>query len=332
MKRMGGWDWASAHCLEKIQEMLSRAIKDQEDLWNMLLESTSSPELQRQRSAASELQDDQAATTGQLPGDHQLTTLSMLAFDLEPSRQGQNFERKQQEQKQQLRPRKQQQRLRPGVDINKRGIPADGHRGWKKYGSKSIQNANFCRGYYKCSVKECNAKKSVQPTDEDPSVFQVTYTGTHTCSSTYPRRKTHRIASMQPAATAVPAASAPQEEEEECLEEEPQKKEEEKNREKRPTVDLTPFLSFLSDCIRESKADQTRSCSSKSIPEDDDSDGEDVFGRGSGINFAGSVTAGGMSDCRIVEEEEEEEEEEIIAAVVTTVPTEEENFLHDGDD
>jgi hypothetical protein len=120
-----------------------------------------------------------------------------------------------------------------------------------------------------------------------------------------------------------------QEEKEECLEEEPQKKEEE-NREKRPTVDLTPFLSFLSDCIRESKADQTRSCSSKSIPEDDDSDGEDVLGRGSGINFAGSVTAGGMSDCRIVEEEEEEEG--IIAAVVTTVPTEEENFLHDGDD
>ncbi len=36
------------------------------------------------------------------------------------------------------------QRLRPGVDI-KRGIPEDGHRGWKKYGSKSIQNANFCR-------------------------------------------------------------------------------------------------------------------------------------------------------------------------------------------
>jgi hypothetical protein len=112
-------------------------------------------------------------------------------------------------------------------------------------------------------------------------------------------------------------------------EEEPQKKEEEEeNREKRPTVDLTPFLSFLSDCIRESKADQTRSCSNKSIPDDDDSDGEDVFGRGSsGIDFAGSVTAGGMSDCRIVEEEQEE----IIAAVVTTVPTEEEHFLHDGD-
>jgi hypothetical protein len=37
--------------------------------------------------------DDQVATAGQLPGDHQLTTWSMLAFDLEPSRQGKNFEK-----------------------------------------------------------------------------------------------------------------------------------------------------------------------------------------------------------------------------------------------
>ncbi len=39
------------------------------------------------------------------------------------------------------------------------------------------------RGYYKCSVKECNAKKTVQPTDEDPSLFEVTYVGEHTCTS-----------------------------------------------------------------------------------------------------------------------------------------------------
>jgi hypothetical protein len=75
------------------------------------------------------------------------------------------------------------QRLRPGVDRSLKGIPPDGHRRWKKYGNKAIQNANFSRGYYKCSVKECNAKKMVQKTDKDPSVFEVTYTGTHTCSS-----------------------------------------------------------------------------------------------------------------------------------------------------
>ncbi len=45
------------------------------------------------------------------------------------------------------------------------------------------------RGYYKCSVKECNAKKTVQPTDADPSLFEVTYSGTHTCSSMSKKQK-----------------------------------------------------------------------------------------------------------------------------------------------
>lgn len=30
-------------------------------------------------------------------------------------------------------------------DEVKKGIPDDGHRAWKKYGNKAIQNANFCR-------------------------------------------------------------------------------------------------------------------------------------------------------------------------------------------
>jgi hypothetical protein len=74
--RMGGWDWASAHCLEKIQEMLSRAIKDQEDLWNMLQASTSSPELQQQRSAVSELQGVEAGVYGSKPGQLNFFQLS----------------------------------------------------------------------------------------------------------------------------------------------------------------------------------------------------------------------------------------------------------------
>jgi hypothetical protein len=41
----------------------------------------------------------------------------------------------------------QYQRLRPGLDA-KKGIPDDGHRGWKKYGNKTIQNANFCRYFH----------------------------------------------------------------------------------------------------------------------------------------------------------------------------------------
>ncbi len=40
------------------------------------------------------------------------------------------------------------------------------------------------RAYYKCSVSsECNAKKMVQPMEKDPSIFEVTYVGQHTCGS-----------------------------------------------------------------------------------------------------------------------------------------------------
>jgi hypothetical protein len=68
------------------------------------------------------------------------------------------------------------------------------------------------RGYYKCSVKECNAKKTVQPTDEDPSLFEVTYVGEHTCSSSskagsaaHPRKRLQRIKAVTTAGGAVVA-------------------------------------------------------------------------------------------------------------------------------
>ncbi|CAK9212294.1 unnamed protein product [Sphagnum troendelagicum] len=87
------------------------------------------------------------------------------------------------------------QRLRPVVDhvVRKTRIPEDGHQRWKKYGSKAIRNAYFCRAYYKCNSQDCSAKKIVQPTDEDPSVFRVTYMGTHTCS-----KNKHRSESAAP--------------------------------------------------------------------------------------------------------------------------------------
>jgi hypothetical protein len=43
MKRMGGGDWESIQYVEKIQEMLSRAIRDQEDMWKILLSTCSTP-------------------------------------------------------------------------------------------------------------------------------------------------------------------------------------------------------------------------------------------------------------------------------------------------
>ena len=35
----------------------------------------------------------------------------------------------------------------------KKGIPDDGHRGWKKYGNKSIQNSNHCRFVSICRIR-----------------------------------------------------------------------------------------------------------------------------------------------------------------------------------
>lgn len=41
-------------------------------------------------------------------------------------------------------------------------------------------------------MKECRAKKMVQPTDKDPTLFEVTYVGKHSCSSTGQRKRSSR--------------------------------------------------------------------------------------------------------------------------------------------
>ncbi|CAL0327461.1 unnamed protein product [Lupinus luteus] len=63
---------------------------------------------------------------------------------------------------------------------------------WRKYGQKDILRAMYPRGYYKCTnrnVQGCLATKQVQRSDEDPTIFEITYTGMHTCtmaSNTFP--------------------------------------------------------------------------------------------------------------------------------------------------
>ncbi len=64
------------------------------------------------------------------------------------------------------------------------------------------------RGYYKCSVRECNAKKTVQRTDADPSLFEVTYSGTHTCSSMSKKQKRVQLPHVPPPAAATAACLA----------------------------------------------------------------------------------------------------------------------------
>ncbi|XP_073151316.1 uncharacterized protein [Henckelia pumila] len=55
---------------------------------------------------------------------------------------------------------------------------------WRKYGQKVILNTNHPRAYYRCTylnTQRCLAKKHVQRTDDDPSIFEVVYKGKHSC-------------------------------------------------------------------------------------------------------------------------------------------------------
>lgn len=59
----------------------------------------------------------------------------------------------------------------------------DGH-SWRKYGQKAILNSKSPRGYYRCTHKKdqmCLATRHVQQSEENPSLFVITYIGEHTC-------------------------------------------------------------------------------------------------------------------------------------------------------
>ncbi|KAG9149311.1 hypothetical protein Leryth_003278 [Lithospermum erythrorhizon] len=62
--------------------------------------------------------------------------------------------------------------------------PGDDGYSWRKYGQKDIQGTKHPRSYYRCTYRHshnCCANKQVQRSDDDPSVFELTYKGTHTC-------------------------------------------------------------------------------------------------------------------------------------------------------
>ncbi|XP_059629096.1 probable WRKY transcription factor 30 [Cornus florida] len=63
--------------------------------------------------------------------------------------------------------------------------PLDDGFNWRKYGQKDILGAKYPRGYYRCThrnVQGCLATKQVQRSDEDPTIFEITYRGRHTCT------------------------------------------------------------------------------------------------------------------------------------------------------
>ncbi|MQI32251.1 WRKY transcription factor, partial [Escherichia coli] len=50
---------------------------------------------------------------------------------------------------------------------------------------KDILGAKYPRSYYRCTFRntqDCWATKQVQRSDEDPTIFDITYRGRHTCS------------------------------------------------------------------------------------------------------------------------------------------------------
>ncbi|MCD7453874.1 hypothetical protein HAX54_022552 [Datura stramonium] len=72
--------------------------------------------------------------------------------------------------------------INPGAPVE--GTLDDGF-SWRKYGQKDILGAKHPRGYYRCTlrhVQDCLATKQVQRSDEDPTIFEVTYRGRHTCN------------------------------------------------------------------------------------------------------------------------------------------------------
>ncbi|GLT67912.1 hypothetical protein SLA2020_401860 [Shorea laevis] len=63
--------------------------------------------------------------------------------------------------------------------------PHDDGYSWRKYGQKDILGSKYPRSYYRCTFRysqNCWAAKQVQRSDEDPTIFEITYRGQHTCS------------------------------------------------------------------------------------------------------------------------------------------------------
>ncbi|KAL8205876.1 hypothetical protein R6Q57_009427 [Mikania cordata] len=76
---------------------------------------------------------------------------------------------------------KQQVKVSPEIGLEV--PPNDGYM-WRKYGQKEILNAKYPREYYRCTYRNthgCCATKQVQRSSDDPSIFDVTYLGKHTC-------------------------------------------------------------------------------------------------------------------------------------------------------
>ncbi|KAI7751719.1 hypothetical protein M8C21_004357 [Ambrosia artemisiifolia] len=79
-----------------------------------------------------------------------------------------------------------QNQIRISTENGLEGNTDDGY-SWRKYGQKDILGSKFPRSYYRCTyryIHHCLARKQVQRTNEDPTVFEITYKGQHSCNPT----------------------------------------------------------------------------------------------------------------------------------------------------
>ncbi|PHT96051.1 hypothetical protein T459_03933 [Capsicum annuum] len=62
--------------------------------------------------------------------------------------------------------------------------PLDDGYSWRKYGQTKILGAYYPRSYYRCRywlLKGCAATKQVQRSNDDITIFEITYKNSHTC-------------------------------------------------------------------------------------------------------------------------------------------------------
>ncbi|MCD7458850.1 transcription factor [Datura stramonium] len=75
------------------------------------------------------------------------------------------------------------EQVKVSVESGFEGPTGDGY-SWRKYGQKDILGAKYPRSYYRCTyrhMQNCWATKQVQRSDDDPTVFEITYRGSHNC-------------------------------------------------------------------------------------------------------------------------------------------------------
>ncbi|KAE8681458.1 Detected protein of unknown function [Hibiscus syriacus] len=108
---------------------------------------------------------------------------SPSSHTVSPRTEDSNHDFKEQNKKRKTLPRwAQKVRVTPGAALEG---PLDDGFSWRKYGQKDVLGAKYPRGYYRCThrnVQGCLARKQVQRSDEDPTIFEITYRGTHTCN------------------------------------------------------------------------------------------------------------------------------------------------------